>query len=300
MKSWTLLVTGAFMLSSVTAWAEDPAALQKRGEQLAKDGQFGEAIDVFKAADEQAPTAERACLIGLAYGRRNLYGQAELFFDLCHRRADDGDVMPSWVAAVEEEFRERLQDAKLTPVTIVVKHAKRPRVVVSAFAPDEMFEPRTIFLPRGRHTVTVSARGKDPIERAVVIEDEAAIDVEIDFREAMASPDREPPGTTHAGRNVVFAGLGVIAVGVVVHATWYRSELLELEAAQSPPDLDRYNAHADSYRTARLVTVGLYGAGALSVIAGLVLYATSPEKQSARVSVVPARGGGMFSVEWSR
>lgn len=298
-RSWALLVTGSCVLSSAAAWADDPAALQRRGERLAKDGQYGEAIEAFKAADAEAPTAERACLIALAYGRRNLYGQAELFFDLCHRRAADGEALPSWVAGVETQVRKRLEGANLTPVTIVVKHAKRPSVLVSAFAPDESFAPRTIYLPRGRHIVTVTARGHDAVERAVVVDDGAPLEVVIDLREGVA-PVAMAPARSHLGRNLTFAGIAVAAIGGVIHATWYRSELHELEAAQSPPDPVRYEAHADSYRQARYVTVGLYGAGALTAIAGLVLHATSRREHATSVAVVPIHGGGILSVGWSR
>lgn len=294
------------LLVSATAWAEDPDRLQARGEQLAKDGQFGEAIDVFKDADSQEPTAERACLIGLAYGRRNLYGQAELFFDLCHQRVADGDKMPAWVAGVEAQFRKRLEAANLAPVTIIVKHAKKPRIVVTAFAPDEDFAPRTIYLPPGRHVVTVTSRGKEPVEKAVVVEDSAPIDLVIDLRERKGpeAPEEQekPEGTPSStrGRNAILGGAGLIVVGAVIHGTWYRSQLLELEAAQSPPDPLRYDAHADGYRKARYVTVGLYAAGVITAIVGVVLYANSRREDATTVSVSSTTGGGILSVAWSR
>lgn len=297
---------GAFVLTllvSTTAWAEDPDRLQARGEQLAKDGQFGEAIDVFKAADSQEPTAERACLIGLAYGRRNLYGQAELFFDLCHQRVADGDKLPSWVAGVEAQFRKRLDAANLAPVTIIVKHAKKPRVRVSAFASDEDFLPRTIFLPPGRHVITVTSRGHEPIDKAFEVEDSAPLDVVIDLRGsngATTSETPDGPASSTVGRNVIILGAGLVVAGAVVHGTWYRGELAELEAAQSPPDLFRYDAHADSYRQARYVTVGLYAAGAITAIIGAVLHTNSRGEDTTSVAVAPTNGGGILSVSWWR
>ncbi len=120
-----ILVVSACAAVAAPAHADDdPTALQKRGEQLAKEGQFAEAIDVFKAADAERPSTELACLIGLAYGRRNLYGQAELFFDQCHERAEDGDPVPSWVPKVEQQFRDRLASSKLVRVKVVVKHGR--------------------------------------------------------------------------------------------------------------------------------------------------------------------------------
>ncbi len=306
-KSWPLLVAGVCVAIATPARGDDdPTALQHRGEQLAKEGQFAEAIDVFKAADAIRPTTEHACLIGLAYGRRNLYGQAELFFDLCHERAVDGDPVPSWVAKVERQFRERLDQAKLAPIKIVVKHGANARIVVSAFAADEAFSARTIHLSPGRHTITVTvpARGGDreraPIERAIVVEGSDPQKVVIDARAPTEEPATEGSSGGHLGRNVAIVGVGILVAGAVVHGTWYRSELNELEAAQNPPDVARYDAHVDAYRTSRYVTVGLYGAGAVTAIIGLVLHATRGHEASPAVSIVPTDGGGVFAVEWSR
>lgn len=298
MGSRAFLVASAWAAMVVTAWADDPAALQRRGEQLAKDGQFGEAIDAFKAADAIEPTAERACLVALAYSRRNLYGQAELFFDLCHRRETSSDRIPDWVSAVERRFRARLDAANLARVTIVVTDGRDARVVVSAFTPDEGFSPRTIYLPRGRHTITVTAPQHAPVERVVTVDDHEPLRIEISLRDdAVAPPART---ASHLGRDLILGGLGVAAVGGVIHATWYRSELNELEAAQSPADPARYAAHADAYRASRYVTVGLYSVGAATLVAGILLHAIRRHDTTPTIALTPASGGGVLSVAWSR
>ncbi|CAN5771230.1 hypothetical protein BH11MYX3_BH11MYX3_27480 [soil metagenome] len=299
-KVWSLLL--AVALVSPAYGEDDPAALQARGEKLAKDGQFADAIEAFKAADAIRPDADHACLIGLAYSRRNLYGQAELFFDLCHERVEQrGSALPSWLDKVEREVRSRIE--KLAAIKIIVKHGAGATIGVSAFLPDETFTPRTIHLPPGNHTITVTPADGAPVERRIVVEGAEPQEVVFDIAPAKRDTDVDivrSPG--HLGRNVAIAGLGILAVGAIVHATWYRSELGELEAAQSPPDVDRYDAHVDSYTTSRYVTVGLYAAGAATAIIGLVLHATrsTPESSTAAVSVTPTQGGGIFAVEWSR
>lgn len=279
-----------------------PAALQKQGEQLAKDGQFAEAIDAFKAADSYQPTTELACLIGLAYGRRNLYGQAELFFDLCHERAETGDRVPSWVAKVEAQFRERLETTKLARITIKVKHARAPKVVVSAWAPDETFAPRAIHLPAGRHTITVTDGDGDTAEQAIVVEAGEPQTVVLDLG-GKQSDERDTPRAhpSKLGRNLAFVGLGIAAAGLAVHATWYKSERDQLQEASDSGDVFRYDEHVDSYTNARYVTVGLYGAGAVTAIIGLALHLSRGDGEAgASVSVMPVRGGGVLAVEWAR
>lgn len=302
-RSWILVVCACAAVAAPAHANDDPAALQKRGEQLAKDGQFAEAIDVFKAADADRPSTELACLIGLAYGRRNLYGQAALFFDQCHERAENGDPVPSWVPKVEQQFRARLASSRLVPVKIVVKHGRKPKVVVSAFEPDETFSPRVVHLSPGRHTITVTDADRAAVERTVVVEEGEPKTVTFDLAKSVDEPDEQMPAarTDHLGRNVVFAGLGIAVLGAIVHATWYKSELDELEAAQNPPDVQRYDAHVDAYEQARYVTVGLYAVGAATVVVGAVLHATrKPDETGPTVSLRPTNGGGIFAVEWSR
>jgi hypothetical protein len=140
------------------AWADDRAALQAKGEQLAKDGKYTDAIEAFKAADRIEKRAAHACLISLAYTRRELWPQAELFLSFCHQRAKPGDPLPDWVSLADQQIRDRLIAAGLVEVSI---EAKPPtaHVTVSSFAPDEVFEPRTIHLPIGTHVVFAKAPG---------------------------------------------------------------------------------------------------------------------------------------------
>jgi hypothetical protein len=58
------------------AHADDVADLEKRGQELAKQNEYTQAIDAFKRADRLAPRAAHACMIGLAYLRREMWPQA--------------------------------------------------------------------------------------------------------------------------------------------------------------------------------------------------------------------------------
>src|SRR4051812_16006045 len=87
----------ALVVGAAAVAAETPAELSARGEQLAKEGRFSEAITAFKAADAVEPRAKHACLIALAYTRRELWPQAEIFLDLCRTRATATDPVPDWV-----------------------------------------------------------------------------------------------------------------------------------------------------------------------------------------------------------
>src|SRR5688572_8864518 len=97
------IVVAGLLAASGLAAADDREELQAKGEQLAKDGRFVEAIDAFKAADLIQPRASHACLIALAYTRRELWPQAELFLSVCHHRAKGGDPLPEWVPLAEQQ-----------------------------------------------------------------------------------------------------------------------------------------------------------------------------------------------------
>jgi hypothetical protein len=305
--------------------AEDRAALQAKGEQLAKDGKYSDAIEAFKAADKIEPRAIHACLISLAYTRRELWPQAELYLSFCHQRAKAGDPLPDWVALADQQIRDRLVAAGLVEVTI---EAKPPTasVTVSSFAPDEVFEPRTIHLPLGTHVVFARAPGYVDGQLTVQITDKTPKHVVIELApspgtatpgEPLVSkgqvfvPDKPvekpetPPGggQVKAGMPLLVGGGAVIALGIGAHL-WMGYEHGQLQKAHdanpvTQADEDLWNAHSGRYDAARIITVALYATGAVCI--GMGFYQRSQSEKKATVAATPLPGGGaMVSVGWRR
>ena len=151
----------AMVLAIPQARAEPSAAdLRQRGEDLARDGRYTEAIDAFKAAERVEPRASHMCLIALAYVRRELWPQAEIFLAQCRKRATAADPLPDWFPQVEATLAERLGTADVAPVDVAVEpRDAAAEITISAFAPDEKFEPRTVHVPFGRYVIIAHAPG---------------------------------------------------------------------------------------------------------------------------------------------
>ena len=134
-------------MTASTVQADTAAERVAAGEQLAKEGRLTEAIESFKAADKLEQRAKHACLIALAYIRRELWPQAEIFMTRCHQRATAGDPVPDWAALAEKQMNERLSSAKVSAVHIRIEPtalAATAKISVSSFPADETFAPRTI------------------------------------------------------------------------------------------------------------------------------------------------------------
>jgi hypothetical protein len=300
------------------AVAEDRASLQAKGEQLAKDGHYADAIEAFKAADRIEPRAIHACLISLAYSRRELWAQAELFLAICHHRSASGDVEPDWVPLADQQIRDRLTSAGMVEVSIEAKPANA-KVTVSSFAPDEVFEPQTIHLPIGTHVVFAKAPGYVDGQLTVNITDKTPKHVVI---ELAPDPGSAKPGEPLVGTGTVFvpekpvpeqpsskpgmtlmiAGGAAIVLGVGAHV-WWGYEHGKLVEANEPPittaSEDLYAAHSTRFDVARIATFALYLGGAACV--GMGFYQRSQAEKSATVAAVPLpEGGAMVSVGWRR
>lgn len=303
MKIVTTIVA-ALVVTAGAAQADDREVLQAKGEQLAKDGRFGDAIEAFKAADKIQPRASHACLIALAYTRRELWPQAELFLSICHERAKAGDPLPDWVGLADQQIRERLASANVVEVVIDVKPATA-QVTVSSFAPDEVFAPRTIHLPLGTHVIFAKADGYEPAQATLEITGKAPQHIEITLKPIAATPtppvDSVQPTTTTTekrGKPLILAGGAAIGAGVLAHV-WMGFEHGKLQDAHDNNDPDLYDAHSGRYDAARISTVGLYGVGAVCL--GIGLYLRSTSKESPAVAALPLpEGGALVSIGWER
>ena len=118
------LVAGIAAFGSAIADDSNPKvdALVAEGEALAKAGNFSAATEKWKSADKVLPRAKHACLIGLAYTRREYWPQAEVFFARCRQNASASDPVPTWLDAAEKQLEEKLAIApKLDQVRLAVR-----------------------------------------------------------------------------------------------------------------------------------------------------------------------------------
>ncbi|MGE5183660.1 MAG: PEGA domain-containing protein [Acidobacteriota bacterium] len=311
MRIPTVVTGGLCICLSASALAESPAELQAKGEELAKQGHFTEAIDAFKAADKVEPTATHACLIALAYTRRELWPQAEIWLAQCQVRASAKDPLPEWAPAEQDQINERLAAANVAPVELdVVPVDAGAKLTVSSFAPDEQFSPRTIHLPPGLHTIRATAPGYQDAEQQIEIKDKTPRKVVIKL-EKPGSGTPLPPGpgaaSTMSSQSkvpwlVIGAGGTLALVGASLHVFYYRPKYDVLNKASADNNPTAYNQALPAWRTAREVTLGVYGAAALTLGVGVILKYTvyKDHERAPAVGFVPVAGGGVMSLELSR
>lgn len=292
------MIALVLVTASSVAYAEPSAQdLQAQGEQLAKDGRFSEAIDAFKAADKQQPTASHACLIALAYTRRELWPQAEIFLARCHERATPADPLPDWVPVAEQQIADRLATANAAPVTIQVTPATA-QLTVSSFAPDESFAPRTIHLPPGHHVIIATAPGYETAQKEVVVDSKDPQTITIEMHAPTAprvntlthqSPLMRPKSPWK--RRLMIGGAVLAGAGLVTYG-WMGYEWSQLRTK----DTAQWDAHDSNYSLARGATIGLWAVGGAAIVTSLFLSGSYEHA----VAVAPLPGGGLVSVGWSR
>jgi len=280
-----------------------------RGEQLAKDGRYSEAIDAFKQAERIEPRARHACLIALAYTRRELWPQAEIFLDQCESRATPADPLPEWVPMAKQQLAERLAGVNVARVELEVEPAGTDvKLAVSSFAPDELFTPRAIHLPPGRHVVIATAKGYNDAQKTVEVSDKSPQTVTITMLPiedkvigggsgGVVTPS---PARSKVPLVLMATGGSLVLVGAGLHVLWYKPARDDLA---STTDRGMYDGElTDNWSRARAVTIGVYAVGAATMLTGLVLNFTVFKRieSAPQVSVTPTAGGGMVSVGWSR
>jgi tetratricopeptide (TPR) repeat protein len=293
-------------LSSTAARAEPAEDLQAEGEQAAKAGNYAEAIDKFKAADRLEPRAIHACLISLAYTRRNLWPQAEIFRDKCHVIATAiGEQLPEWSAAADDQIEKAIAKAvaagTAAAVTIRVEPADAAvsaQLTVSSFAPDETFKPRAIHLPVGTHQVFATSPGYESSSQLVDVKDSTPREVVIVLHrpQPVTAAPLPPLPARRLPWILAGAGVGLAAVGGVLDATWYRDARNAFAADISSTSLDR------TWKTDRNVVYGFYIAGGLAFATAIAVryWADHRHEHAPTLSVDVHGGAGVVSIGWGR
>ncbi len=285
----------ALVLASSAAHADDPVALVARGDELAKQGEYTRAIELFKQADAQHPSAANACRIGLAYTRRELWPQAELFLARCHARATAADPTPDWFDSARAQLAQKLAEVDAAPIDVrIAPPVAGARMRISGFPPDEAFEPQAIHLGPGTYTITATAPGRMPGQVAVTVAAKTPQIVTL----ALAEPPPPPPSAAQrASTYVLYGAAGAALVGVAFHAlaSHERDELTAAQAADNPVAWDH---HASTFERDRDVAIAGYGVALAAIITGLVLRHHRHEWPS--VEPAPMQGGAAVWLRWDR
>jgi len=196
-------------MTCAVARADQLGDLEAQGEDLAKRSEYTRAIEAFKQADRIAPRANHACMIGLAYLRRELWSQAEVWLSICEQRVNASDPAPSWIDEAEHQLGSKLSDAQIPAITFVVTPpGANARIALSTFASDESFPPRTVHLAAGTYVVEVRAPGYHALTREITIRAGEPVTVTLALEpDAAAKPSPLPIAAPapHATRAVVLA-----------------------------------------------------------------------------------------------
>lgn len=315
---WGVLTCLAVLAGTAMAEPDPADAAREQGEQLAKAGRFSEAIAAFKDSNAKKPRATNFCLIGLAYTRIERWPQAEIMIDRCKTNASAADPTPAWLPALEKELAKRLASVGVAEVAIVVEpKTAKASITVSSFAPDEAFAPRTIHLPLGSHTVTVTAPGFERFQTSIDVKTSDMQLVTITLKDVLSAaktpeppshpiaPSPAPPQPAATSPSplptiLMASGGTLIAAGIVYHATAFRTAATNLaDATDATPDPHLYDQWSHRFDVRREWLIGIYAAGAITAGVGAYLHFTQKQTEALpQVSIVPLDGGGMVSVGW--
>ncbi len=271
----------------------DPLAAQ--GQELARQGEFSRAIQLFKRADAEHATSGHACLIGLVYTRRELWSQAEIFFDLCTQRATTADPTPDWLPEARRQLDAKLAEVDAAPIDVRVAPAGlAARITVSSFAPDESFAPRTIHLAPGSYVISASAPGRTDAQVAIQVTSHTAQIATLVLPISPVPPTPEQ----RLGTRLIYGAVGVAAVGVLFHAL-ANNERSSLQAASTSDNPVDYQHHVGAFEQDRVIAISAYALAAAGLVTGLILRRHLAEHAPAIGGAITS-GGAMLSVEWQR
>jgi hypothetical protein len=301
--------------TALPAHADDAAEadeLRAKGEAAAKARRYTDAIDAFKGADRLAPSARNACLIALAYARREVWPQAEVYLAVCHERVTPADPLPAWVDKEGADIAARIAAANLVAVTFVADPGEL--LTVSSFLPDETFTARTVHLAAGDYVVAAHGASGAEIKKTFHVSDGQPMRVEMTAPRVEPQPQPLPlplplpqplplplpPPVTVAHSHALSyaiggAGVAFLAGGLVYQETEFASINTSLTKAGTGQKWDKL---ASTWDFREHVTQALYGVGAAALLTGVVLHFTL--ERSAAITVESRPGGGVVSLAWAR
>lgn len=313
-------------MSGLPATADADEGKKKADALLAEAAKLGQAGDLkgaivkFKAADAVFPRALVACNIGLAYSRMKQWAQAQLFLGSCRERwnKDETRGLPGWVDTMSRDALAKLKAGGF----VAVRFATTPEgatVSVSAFPSDETFTtPRVVWLPAGAHQVKATLAGYEAFEQKRNFDSSGAWKATLKPLAKPDKPDVKPdkpdvkpevkptpdpivkqtrPRSHKLPWAITAAGVGLLAGGGIAHffAMSAKSD------AEKLPSGTAFTAAEKTFKSRRVVAIGMYAVGAISTVVGALLLRSSgkqPAESTTAIGATTSNGGGLVWVRW--
>ena len=292
---WGLLVVVAATVTVARADAIDD--LVAKGEELAKRREYSQAIAAFKEADRGRPTAANACRIGLAYTRRELWSQAEVFFARCRERASATDPAPDWAGEAETALAQKIESASVPAITIAVTPTNA-RIRILTFPQDEDFTARTIHLSAGTYVLEVETPEYVKATREIVVADQPQrVEIALEpIAKPIPPPPPPPPRVAASNAPLVMIGIGgaIGLAAIAVDVFPVRTARRELLDARNP---EQYADRVDRYERWRAIDIGLTALAVATTSVGVWWW--RHDLSRARVTAQLRPSGATIGMEWS-
>ena len=159
---WLSIATACCVTFAASrALADDAADLVAAAEKRAKAGDFAGAAAKYLRAYRADDKPDYLCEAGLAFRKaEDELPRAQLYLGRClgFATALDPDRIASLRASIRAVERD-LAGGDFVPIEIITTPSTAD-ITVSAFEPEDVFRgPRVVWLPRGKHRITVTAPG---------------------------------------------------------------------------------------------------------------------------------------------
>jgi hypothetical protein len=302
-----LLVALALTAGITHAHADnDPIA---RAQLLAKKGHFEEALAIFKGAP---PSTEIYCLIALVYRRMQRWSETAHFLHLA-RKANGRE--PDFCPDLRQTTMKYLAAGAFTPIELALDPPEAT-ALVSDFAADETVATgEVLWLPFGKHKLTVFAYAYKTAEMPLENQDRAPAPLHVKLEVIPPPQQPTPPAAPPPERTAQLAppvvvpveaprplprgawpwllsGTVAVGVGVAFHvlAAGTRDD-----ASQLPPGA-AFDDKLSTFQTQRVVAIACYGVGAVAL--GIGIYLQVRPRRHIAVAVAPLPSGAGATVTW--
>ncbi|MEJ7598293.1 MAG: hypothetical protein WKG01_10315 [Kofleriaceae bacterium] len=272
----TWLVLAIVIVAVPLRVAADPAAADRaaaEAEALAQAGEFANAAAKFREAYRADPRPDLYCNIGITTYKANQPAPAHLLLARCLDRASLEPQFVEAARAVLASIETTLRAGEFTPVEFSVEPSASA-VTIEGFGSDEAFVgSRVVWLPFGRHRVTVHAEGHTDRTVEIVTSSRAQQTQRIKLEKQIEKP--LPAATTlrEGSRSklpaIATSAVTVLAiVGIVVSYSkaHSRSDVADFALDTMTYESDRDVIEKWNTRLAISSVVAVLGAGASGIL----------------------------------